>query len=236
MMDFSQKTIAITGAAGNLGRSVAAAFAEHNAQLVLFDVEQEHLDRVFPENNSNQLKLAVDLLDAEAVKAAVEQVENQFGRIDVLCAIAGGFDMGEAVHETPLSKWNRMLDINANTLLNSVQAIVPVMLKNHSGKIITIGANATRYQSVANMGAYCASKSIVMRMTESMSAELRGQGINVNGVLPSIINTPENRAAMPDANHASWVLPEQLAAVILFLASDAASAVHGALIPVTGLS
>jgi NAD(P)-dependent dehydrogenase (short-subunit alcohol dehydrogenase family) len=125
--------------------------------------------------------------------------------------------------------------MNAGTLLNTVQAVVPAMLERRRGKIITIGANAA-HKGMADMGAYCAGKSVVMRLSESMSAELRQHGINVNCVLPSIIDTPENRAAMPKADPGNWVAPQQLAAVILFLASDAAAAVHGALIPVTGLS
>ena len=234
-MSFAQKVVVITGAAGNLGRSVAATFAEQGAKLVLLDLDQKRLDKVFPDDRSDQLKLAVDLLDDAAVTATIAKAESQFDSIDVLCAIAGGFHMGETVHETALDKWNLMIDMNARTLLNSVHAVVPVMLQKNSGKIITIGANAAR-QGMAHMGVYCASKSMVMRLTESMSAELRGQGINVNCVMPSIIDTPENRAAMPKANYDNWVAPEQLAAVILFLASDAASAVHGALVPVAGLS
>ena len=234
-MSFAQKVVVITGAAGNLGRSVAATFAEQGAKLILLDIDQNRLDAIFPEDRSDQLKLAVDLLDDAAVTATIASAREQIGSPDVLCAIAGGFHMGETVHETALDKWNLMIDMNARTLLNSVHAVVPGMLQKNSGKIITIGANAAR-QGMANMGVYCASKSMVMRLTESMSAELRGQGINVNCVMPSIIDTPENRAAMPKANYSNWVTPEQLASVILFLASDAASAVHGALVPVTGLS
>jgi NAD(P)-dependent dehydrogenase (short-subunit alcohol dehydrogenase family) len=234
-MSFEQKTVAITGAAGNLGRAVAAAFAGHGAKLILLDVRQDSLESAYPGNDSAKLKLAVDLLDAQAVTSAIAEAEAQTGGIDVLCAIAGGFHMGEPVHQIPAANWQLMLDMNAGTLLNTVQAVVPGMLKRKYGKIITIGANAA-HRGMADMGAYCAGKSAVMRLTESLSAELRGHGINVNGVLPSIIDTPENRAAMPKADPGKWVAPEQLAAVILFLASDAAAAVHGALIPVTGLS
>ncbi|MEC8371072.1 MAG: SDR family oxidoreductase, partial [Pseudomonadota bacterium] len=152
-----------------------------------------------------------------------------------LAAIAGGFHMGEAVHELPKDKWDLMMDLNARTLLNSVEAVVPGMIEAGAGKIVTIGANAAR-QGMAAMSAYIVAKSAVIRLTESMSAELRGQGINVNCVMPSIIDTPENRAALPDADPGDWVSPEKLANVILFLCSEEASAVHGAAVPVVGLS
>ena len=128
-----------------------------------------------------------------------------------------------------------MLDLNARTLLNTVGAVVPVMLANGGGKIVTVGANAAR-QGMAQMSAYIAAKSAVIRLTESLSAELRGKGVNVNCVMPSIIDTPENRSAMPDADPGNWVSPAKLANVILFLASDEASAIHGASVPVVGLS
>jgi NAD(P)-dependent dehydrogenase (short-subunit alcohol dehydrogenase family) len=143
--------------------------------------------------------------------------------------------MGEPVHELSVGKWDLMVELNAETLINTAQATVPGMIENGAGKIITIGANAAR-QGMADMSAYIVAKSAVMRLSESMSAELRTKGINVNCVMPSIIDTPENRAAMPDADPANWVSPEKLANVILFLCSEEASAVHGACVPVVGLS
>jgi NAD(P)-dependent dehydrogenase (short-subunit alcohol dehydrogenase family) len=152
-----------------------------------------------------------------------------------LCDIAGGFRMGSPVHATSDSDWNFMLDVNARTLLNAARAVVPRMLASGGGKIINVGA-FTAQKGAANMGAYIAAKSAVIRLTESMAAELREKNINVNCVLPTIIDTPENRAAMPKADPQKWVAPEDLASVIVFLASPAAKAVHGAAIPVTGLS
>jgi NAD(P)-dependent dehydrogenase (short-subunit alcohol dehydrogenase family) len=159
----------------------------------------------------------------------------RFGRIDALCHLAGGFRMGEAVHETSASTWNFLVDINVRTLLNAAQAVVPQMLAQGGGRIVTVGA-ASAARGAAQMGAYTAAKSAVMRLTESMSAELRERGINVNGVLPTIIDTPENRAAMPAADPSRWVAPAALAEVIGFLCSDAARAVHGVALPVAGLS
>jgi len=139
------------------------------------------------------------------------------------------------VHETSDRDWNFLLDINARTLLNTSRAVVPAMLKAGGGKIVNIGAFAAQ-KGAAEMGAYIASKSAVIRLTETMAAELREKNINVNCILPTIIDTPENRAAMPKADPQRWVAPQALADVILFLASDAARAVHGAALPVTGLS
>jgi len=224
------RTVILTGAAGNLGRAVANAFAEAGENLVLLDLKPGALP-----SSDRQLYVATNLLDAQSVQSAVDQALQRFKRIDVLCNIAGGFRMGSPVHETSDKDWNFLLDINARTLLNMSRAVVPVMLKAGGGKIVNIGAFAAQ-KGAAQMGAYVASKSAVIRLTESMAAELREKNINVNCVLPTIIDTPENRAAMPKADPKRWVAPEDLARVIVFLASDAARAIHGAALPVTGLS
>jgi len=139
------------------------------------------------------------------------------------------------VHETSDKDWDFLFNLNARTVLNMAKAVVPGMIKGGGGKIVNVGAYAAQ-KGAARMGAYIASKSAVIRLTETMAAELREQNINVNCVLPTIIDTPENRAAMPDADPRRWVAPQDLAAVVLFLASDAARAIHGAALPVTGLS
>jgi NAD(P)-dependent dehydrogenase (short-subunit alcohol dehydrogenase family) len=223
-------TVMLTGAAGNLGRAVAEAFADEGANLVLLDVKRGNL-----QDSDRQLFIATNLLDPANVQAAVDKAVQRFERIDVLCNIAGGFRMGSSVHETSDKDWNFLLDLNARTVLNTARAVVPVMLKAGGGKIVNIGAFAAQ-KGAAQMGAYVASKSAVIRLTETMSAELREKNINVNCVLPTIIDTPENRAAMPDADPKRWVAPAALAEVIVFLASDAARAIHGAALPVSGLS
>jgi NAD(P)-dependent dehydrogenase (short-subunit alcohol dehydrogenase family) len=235
MLNFDGKTVLITGAAGNLGRAVASAFAARGARLALFDISEDGLRSAYPGNDDSRLTCAVDLLQPTELAAAVASARERFGSIDVVAAIAGGFHMGEPVHELPAAAWDRMMDLNARTVLNTAGAVVPVMLEQGRGAIVTVGANAAR-QGMAAMSAYIAAKSAVIRLTESLSAELRDKGINVNCVLPSIIDTPENRSAMPDADPGNWVAPEKLANAILFLASDDASAVHGASVPVVGLS
>jgi NAD(P)-dependent dehydrogenase (short-subunit alcohol dehydrogenase family) len=232
----SDGCVLITGAAGGLGRAVAAHFAARGAKLVLLDRESEALDEMLRElPAATALPLAVDLLDAAQVAAAVEQAVGRYGAIEAAVHLAGGFAMGEAVHETAAATWQRMLDLNVNTMLNSAAAVAPVMRRARRGYIVNVGA-ASALRGAAKMGAYIASKSALMRLTESMSAELREEGINVNAVLPSIIDTPANRKAMPEADPERWVAPGALAAVIGFLASNDARAIHGALIPVTGLS
>jgi NAD(P)-dependent dehydrogenase (short-subunit alcohol dehydrogenase family) len=238
MFDFANKVVIITGAAGNLGSNVAQAFLTSGANLVLVDHSKGKLASLFPDLiNSKDYILAdgVDLTDIEAIERLASEVIKQLGSIYALVNIAGGYRAGTPVHNTPLETWDFLLDLNARTVLNSCQAVIPKMLKEGSGKIINIAARQG-LKGGANMGAYSASKSAVIRLTESMSAELKGQNINVNCILPGTIDTPENREAMPSSDFDRWVSPKALAEVILFLASPSARAIHGASIPVYGLS
>ncbi|MCB1747071.1 MAG: SDR family oxidoreductase [Gammaproteobacteria bacterium] len=216
------KTVVVTGANGALGRVAASVAAGHGAHVIEFDL-------AFEADAEN--RYVVDLTRPEVVAGCVDTV----GDIDAVLNIAGGFDMGPSVHETNAEQWAQMYRMNVETLQNMVAAVVPGMLARGRGAIVNVGALAAR-EGQANMGAYCAAKSTVMRLTEAMAKELRAQGINVNAVLPSIIDTPANRAAMPDADHATWVAPADLAEAMCFLASERARAIHGALLPVTGLA
>jgi len=215
-MDFSNRTILITGAKGNLGRVLAEAFTTRGGNVVPID-------------------LPTNLLDQAQVDAVVQKAIKDFKRIDVLCNIAGGFRMGKPVHETTDADWNFLMDLNARTVLHTARAVVPHMIAAGGGKIVNVGAFAAQ-KGAADMGAYIASKSAVIRLTETMAAELREKNINVNCVLPTIIDTPANRADLPQADPKRWVAPADLARVIVFLASEEARAVHGATLPVTGLS
>lgn len=233
-MEFEHKVVMLTGAAGHLGRATARAFAGRGAALVLVDLDRDRLQHAHGAEHERTLFAPVNLLDAAQVAATVRTALERFGRIDVLANVAGGFRMGEAVHETSDATWNLMFDLNTRTLLNACRAVVPPMLAAGGGAIVNVGAFGAQ-RGGAQMGAYAASKAGVVRLTESMAAELRERGIRVNCVLPTILDTPDNRAAMPDADASKWVAPEALADVIAFLASDAARAVHGAAVPVTGL-
>ncbi|MEO1223163.1 MAG: SDR family NAD(P)-dependent oxidoreductase [Pseudomonadota bacterium] len=234
-MRFDNKTVMITGAAGNLGRAVAQTFEGEGANLIVVGTSHESLDRAFPDERANLTKVVVDLLDGPSVETAIQPLVDRSGGVDILCAAAGGFDIGEPVYATSSEKWDRMMGLNTQTLLNVVRVVTPGMVERGSGKIVTVGANAATH-GVAQMGAYTASKAVVLRVTEAMAAELRDKGVNVNCVMPSIIDTPENRAAMPNADPSKWVSPTDIAAVISFLCSAEAKAVHGALVPVVGLS
>jgi NAD(P)-dependent dehydrogenase (short-subunit alcohol dehydrogenase family) len=227
---FQGKTCLITGAAGNLGRAVAGAFHVAGASLILMDHHEQTLHSAYGSEDERRRFALADLRDAQSVARALPAGI----RIDIVCNIAGGFRMGQPVHETPDDLWDLMLGLNAKSVVNCARAVVPGMLAAGYGKIINVAAIAG-LSGKANMGAYSASKSAVIRLTESMSAELRDKGINVNCILPSIIDTPQNRADMPKADPRRWVAPEALAEVVLFLASDAARAIHGAAIPVSGL-
>jgi NAD(P)-dependent dehydrogenase (short-subunit alcohol dehydrogenase family) len=236
MFDFSDRVVVVTGAAGNLGSAVAKAFEAAGAKLVLVDHKPERLPRLFPElanAEDHYLATSVDLTDEAAVQEMVKEALKRFGRIDVLVNVAGGYWGGTLVHETPLDKWDFMFNLNARTAFVASKAVIPAMLEQGRGKIVNVGSRAA-LKGGAKAAAYSASKSVVMRLTESMSAELKKSGINVNCVLPSTIDTPQNREDMPKADTGRWVSPEALADVILFLASDAARAVHGAAVPVYG--
>ena len=234
-MSFDGRTVIVTGASGNLGQAVVAAFAALGANLALIDRKRERLEQTFGAESERLLFATADLTDQAQVTAAAAAVRARFGRIDVLCNLAGGFRMGDAVHRTADADWTFLFDINARTFLNAARAVVPHLLDAGGGRIVSVAAFGA-LKGGADMGPYAASKAVVIRLTESMAAELRDKGINVNCVLPTIIDTPENRQAMPDADPLRWVAPQDLASVIVFLASDGARAIHGAAIPVTGLS
>jgi NAD(P)-dependent dehydrogenase (short-subunit alcohol dehydrogenase family) len=234
-MKLADATVVVTGATGNLGRAVADAFAARGANLVLVGHNRESLASAFGKDSERRMFAVADLTDQVAVGSAVDAAFERFGRIDALCNIAGGFRMGEPVHESADATWTFLFDINVRTVLNMVRAVVPRMLDRGGGKIVNVGAFAAQ-KGAAQMSAYIAAKSAVIRITESMAAELREKNINVNCVLPTIIDTPENRKAMPDADTKRWIAPADLASVIVFLASDEARAIHGAAVPVTALS
>ncbi|ABE29400.1 short chain dehydrogenase family protein [Paraburkholderia xenovorans LB400] len=229
------RTVIVTGAAGTLGRAVAKAFGGVGANLVLIDREESALRSAFDNAGENMLLCAARLDEPAAAIPVVEQAVERFGAIDVLCNVAGGFYAGDCVHEMRDETWDLLTNTNARTVLHMAQAVIPKMIAARYGKVINVAAMAAQ-AGMAHMGAYCASKSAVLRLTEAMSAELRGHGINVNSVMPSIIDTAQNRKDMPDADFATWVRPVDLACIILFLASDDARAIHGAGIPVRGAS
>jgi NAD(P)-dependent dehydrogenase (short-subunit alcohol dehydrogenase family) len=227
------KTIVVSGGFGNLGRAVAQAASDRGASVVALDVAPSPPVGLAERLGPRALVLGgVDLASAEGARRAMEEVKARFGRLDALINIAGGFRW-ETVEGGDAATWDLLFAMNVKTALNASKAAIPYLLESGAGRIVNVGANSA-VKAAAGMGAYAASKGAVHRLTESLAEELKGRGVTVNAVLPSIIDTPANRAEMPKAAFDRWVTPADLAAVILFLASDEARAVTGALIPVTG--
>jgi NAD(P)-dependent dehydrogenase (short-subunit alcohol dehydrogenase family) len=233
-MEQRERTVIVTGASGHLGRAVAKAFAALGANVVLAARTKKALESIFGAESAARIHVAADLTRAADAQALAAAAVERFGRIDVLVNTAGGFRAGEPVHETPDETWRFLFDINARTMLCASRAVVPAMLAQSCGCIVSVAAAAAA-KGTAGMGAYSASKAVVVRLTEAMSAELRERGINVNCVLPTTLDTPENREAMPDVDPSRLVALADLACIIVFLASPAARPIHGAAIPVNGL-
>lgn len=220
MVDLDGRHLLITGAEGALGSAVADRALELGARLTLVDLKT-------PRGDAEANCIALNLMDADAVATALRAA----GPFDGVLHVAGGFDMGPTVHDMSAEALGTMVALNVTTLHNLVRAVVPQMEERPGSAIVTVGA----YNALSgkpNMGAYCAAKSMVMRLSESMAAELGPKGIRVNCVLPGIIDTPANRASMPDADRSGWTSPQAVADAMLFLCSPQARAINGALVPV----
>lgn len=236
MPELKGKVAIVTGAAGNLGQAVCQALAAQGASIALLGhhaaaLEAARSGLVGGENAA----FTVDLIAPQGVEEAIAAVMARFGRIDILANVAGGFTMGPPLHETPDADWNQMMDLNARTVFNTCRAVIPHLLAAGGGSIVNVAARAA-LKGQGHMAPYCAAKAVVIRLTESLAEEHRDAGIRVNCVLPGTLDTPQNRAAMPDADPSRWVTTAALADVILFLVSNAARAVSGAAIPVYGQS
>jgi NAD(P)-dependent dehydrogenase (short-subunit alcohol dehydrogenase family) len=221
------KVIVITGALGALGRVVAEIAVARGARVA--GVEHAPSQAAA---TAERIELGgVDLSDSAQAKKAIDSAAAHFGRLDALVNIAGGFTY-ETFADGDTKSWQRMHALNLLTALNASHAALPHLAKSQVARIVNIGAMGA-LQAGAGMGPYAASKAGVHRLTETLAAEHKGK-ITVNAVLPSTIDTAANRASMPKADFSKWVTPKELAEVILFLVSDAASGVTGALIPVAG--
>ncbi|HEX7761176.1 MAG TPA: SDR family NAD(P)-dependent oxidoreductase [Caulobacteraceae bacterium] len=224
-----QRVAIVTGGFGALGRVVARQALAAGYAVAAVDFAANP-----PAELASEVMAigSVNLADAKQAQDAVAAVAARFGRIDAVFNIAGGFSW-QTVQDGDAATWDRLHGLNLVTALNMSKAALPQLLAGGAGRIVNVGANAA-LRAATGMGAYAASKAGVHRLTEAMAEELKGRGVTVNAVLPSIIDTPANRADMPDSDFAKWVTPQDLAAVMLFLASPAAGAITGALIPVTG--
>ena len=225
------RVFAITGASGALGSAVAKAVAAQGHRLALID-HARHTPHGLIDGDDCLILGGVDLTDAASATAAIEAAAARFGGLDVVLNIAGGFSW-ETVEGGAADTWQKMFSLNVQTAANVSRAAIPHLKRSKAGRIVNVGANGA-VKAGLGMAAYAASKAGVHRLTEALAEELKTDGVTVNAVMPSILDTPANRADMPKADLTTWVRPEELAAVMLFLASPQASAVTGALIPVTG--
>lgn len=237
MGQFSDQVAVVTGAAGNLGRALCEALMAQGGRVAMLDVDANRLSeaRQGLSANGEAETFPVDLLSADDVSRVAAAVRGQFGRVDILANVAGGFAMGSPLHETDDDTWNRMLDLNLRSVFHCCRAFTPMLLEQGGGSIINVSARAA-LSAKGLMGAYCASKAGVVALTESLAQELKDDGIRVNCILPGTVDTPENRASMPDQDHERWVPTDALADVMVFLASPAARCVTGAAVPVYGRS
>ena len=236
MGEWNERVVMVTGAAGHLGGAVVARLLEEKARLVAVDLEAEGLLRRFPrlaDSRDHLVAAPVDLTDPDALAGWVKSAIDRWGRIDVLLNLAGGYQGGHPLHQADANEWDQMMDRNARSVFHACRAVIPWMIDRKSGWIVNVASRAALHGGPM-VALYAASKAVVVRLTESLAEELKDQGITVNCVLPGIIDTPPNREAMPEADRQRWVSPEEIAEVILFLASDRARAVTGAALPIVG--
>jgi NAD(P)-dependent dehydrogenase (short-subunit alcohol dehydrogenase family) len=225
-MQLAGKVVAVTGAFGQLGRAVVEEVRAQGARAALLDVAAGQA----PEGSR---AWKVDLTSLADATRVFDEIAQHFGRLDALANVAGGFRWQTLEASLDLGEWEALHAMNLRTCVTASKAALPHLLRAGAGRIVNVGAMGA-VKGASGMGAYAASKSGVMRLTEALADELKLKGVTVNAVLPSIIDTPANRADMPQARHDQWVQPRDIARVIAFLLSDSASAVTGALIPVTG--
>jgi len=233
---FSGKVVLITGGTGGLGRAVSMAFLDEGAKVVVTYRDQKEFDdlkRVGGANASSLQGHPVDVTVEAAVNQFVGRVIAQHGQLDVVVNTVGGYAGGVKLWELDPSVFDKMLALNLRSGYAISRAVVPEMLKQRRGAIVNVAAKAA-FDHAAGAAAYAASKTAAVAMMDSLAADLKGTGVRVNSILPSIIDTEANRKAMPNADFAQWPKPEDVARVILFLCSDDAKVIHGAAVPVYG--
>ncbi len=237
MFDFTDKVAVVTGASGALGGVVARRLFEAGASLALVDRSVDRLPALWPEAETQADRLSFhvcDLADAAAVGRCAAEITARFGQIDHLFNIAGAYRGGETVEGASDESWKMLWEANFLSALHLCRAVVPAMRSRGSGSIVNVGSKAS-LAGEAGVAAYSIAKTAVVRLTESLAAEVKRQGVRVNAVLPGTIDTPANRNAMPGADPQGWVDPQALADAMLFLASPLARAVTGVALPVFGL-
>jgi NAD(P)-dependent dehydrogenase (short-subunit alcohol dehydrogenase family) len=226
------KTALITGGTGALGRVVSAAFVAAGARIVVTYVAEKELAGFRAALPEGSYELAhVELTDPGAVAAVVARTVATHGHVDVLLNLAGGFAGGRPLVETPVADLEHLFAMNVKTVYVCAQAVLPAMMKQRRGRIVNVTARPALIGG-AQVAAYASTKAGVAALTRALADEVREHGITVNAIAPSTIDTPANRAAMPQVDPSRWVKPEEIAATLVFLASDASAATSGAIIPV----
>ncbi|MBA3871509.1 MAG: SDR family oxidoreductase [Anaerolineae bacterium] len=230
--NFENKVVMVTGAGGNIGQAVARRFAAAGAKVVLVGRSESELTAVAQEIGG--MVGVADVTDPASLDALVKQVESSYGKIEVLAHTVGGYNAGTPVHESGLDVWDKMMNLNARSVYVSCGRVAKHMVDHKvNGRIIAILAK-NAYKGTANHSAYSASKAAAQRVIESMSAEVGKLGITVNAIVPSTIDTPQNRAGSPNADYSNWVKPEEIADAILFLAADESRAINGVSLDIAG--
>lgn len=216
--------VLITGAGGGLGTAVARTFAEAGRTVIA-------IDRAWPDSQPF-VTISADLTTADGCRAMIEQA-SQHGPIEALVHLVGGFRGGSPIAETTDSDWDMMMNVNVRIAFNAIRAALGPMLGSKRGRIVAIGSRAA-VEASPNYAAYAVSKAALVALVKNLAAEVKDSGITANAVLPSTIDTPANRKAMPHADFSRWVAPESIAKLLLWLCSDEAADVNGAVIPIYG--
>jgi NAD(P)-dependent dehydrogenase (short-subunit alcohol dehydrogenase family) len=237
-ISFKDKVVLVAGGTGGLGHAVSLAFLSEGAKVVVTYRNEKELESLKSAAGAQSAAIdgvAADVTLEEGGSRLIDGIVAKHGRLDALVNTVGGYAGGVKLWETDAKTFDRMLDLNLRSGFVLSHAVLPVMLKQGSGAVVNVAAKAA-VDHGAGASAYAASKAAAVAMMDSLAADVKGTGVRVNSVLPSIIDTAVNRQAMPDANFAVWPKPEEIASVILFLVSDAARVIHGAAIPVYGIS
>lgn len=234
---FSDKVALVAGGTGGLGRAVTLAFLHEGASVIASYIKKDEADalRDAVGTHARLELLPLDATNEEECRAFVDGITARHGRLDILVNTIGGYAAGKPMWETDTRTFQLMLTLNLRTGHNLAKAVVPAMLRRKSGAIVNIAAKAA-FDHAAGAAAYASSKAAALALFDCLAQDLKGTGVRVNSVLPSIIDTEPNRKAMPDADFSRWPKPEEIAEVILFLCSDSARVVHGAAVPVYGES
>lgn len=233
MLDFTDETILVTGAAGNLGSAIAERLAQLGANLALADMREEPLKQIATRLGGEPLIIAgADVRAKDGAMRIVQECHARYGRIDGLANTVGIFKTAN-VADGAAEDWSLLMDLNALSALRLSEAVLPHMVHQGYGRIVHVAAGAGA-KSFAGASVYAAAKAAVIRITEAISEETKAKGVTANCVMPGTIDTPQNRAVMPDADFSAWVQPGQIAAVVAFLLSREAAAVTGAAVPING--